>query len=244
MNVIALFLGSQIGPLVLAGIIPSHRLNEHLMRAFAIGTLLGAVIFDLLPESMAHIAEGAAAGTLVMSALLAMAAFAALEVWLHWRHEAQETEHSHAATTWLVALGDGVHNAMDGVALGLVALANPSALFGTALAIAAHELPQEAGDFCALRSTGAAEKKTWTLQIASSLTAVVAMLLTTYVLREQIEPVLPYLLGASCGFFLYLAAHLAWQSRNSGSTLSKVAVGLAGFGLLFLVTALVPEAAH
>jgi zinc transporter ZupT len=116
--------------------------------------------------------------------------------------------------------------------MGLVALASPRAIVGTAVAIAAHELPQEVGDFCALRSAGAAERKTWLLQVASSLVAVAGFLLVSLLLRERIAPALPYLLGGSCGFFLYLAGHLASQVRHEGALVTKIGAALLGFGLL------------
>ncbi len=172
---------------------------------FGAGALLGAAFFDVLPEAL-HGAEhlGMEASDITVWVLIGFLVFFLLERGVRWFHR----HHEHADTTshkTLLVLGDTLHNAIDGVAIGAAFLVDPTAGFITALAVAAHELPQEIGDFGMLLGKGMAPKKVLLVNILSSL-ATVATAFATYLLGSSIEPIVPFLLAAVAGFFIYIAA--------------------------------------
>jgi len=74
----------------------------------------------------------------------------------------------------------------------------------TIIAIAAHEIPQEIGDFGLLLSKGLDRKKVLLVNAMSALATTVAALVT-FALGSQDKLPLGWLLGISSGFLLYIA---------------------------------------
>lgn len=172
---------------------------------FGAGALLAAAFLGLIPEA----AHGQDIHTAVLWMLGGFLVFFVLERGLSWFHHHHHDNDAHGAKnkthTSLVIVGDTLHNAIDGVALGAAFLVNPAAGIGTALAIAAHEIPQEIGDFGILLAKGMKARKAILVNVLSAL-ATVIMALTTYWLGHgDIIDVSP-LLGIAAGFFIYIAA--------------------------------------
>lgn len=171
---------------------------------FGAGALLAAAFLGLLPEAM----HGQDVHEVAMWILGGFLVFFVLERGLNWfHHHHHDDKHGAKDNTHsiLVIVGDTLHNAIDGVALGAAFLANPAAGIGAALAIAAHEIPQEIGDFGILLAKGMKAKKVILVNVMSALATVVAAL-TTYTLgQENLFDVAP-LLAVAAGFFIYVAA--------------------------------------
>jgi zinc and cadmium transporter len=138
--------------------------------------------------------------------------FFALERLLGWFHHHESHHHAkvdgaktNKAHQWLVIIGDTLHNAIDGVALGAAFVVSPAAGIGTALAIAAHEIPQEIGDFSILLGKGMRPRRVILVNLLSALATVVTALIT-YALgsAEWVNPA--PLLAIAAGFFIYVAA--------------------------------------
>jgi zinc and cadmium transporter len=104
----------------------------------------------------------------------------------------------------LVVIGDSFHNLLDGIVIALVYLANPALGLPTALAIAAHELPQEIGDFSILLDRGWSKARVIWVNVASSLLSLVGIGIGYYA-GTWLEGYLPYLLAAVAGIFIYIA---------------------------------------
>ena len=127
------------------------------LTSFAAGVLLATAFLDLFPEALeSSLKRGG--GDIFLPALGGIILFFLLERTLFWFH------HHHAAhgikpTIWMVTLGDGVHNFIDGVAIAATFLINPTIGLTTALAVAAHEIPQEIADFSILLSRGLSKKQ-------------------------------------------------------------------------------------
>ncbi|MBI3984962.1 MAG: ZIP family metal transporter [Candidatus Levybacteria bacterium] len=185
---------------------------SHFLAAFAAGTLLGTVFFDLLPEAVEegeHVVEMGLLEdvNIFFWVLFGILGFFLLERFVHWFHHHQHDygEELVKPTVPLIVLGDSVHNFIDGVAIGATFLVSIPLGIITSLAVAAHEIPQEIGDFGILLHKGLKRKKVLLINFFSALTAVVGALIS-FVLGERIEATLPILLAITAGFFIYIAA--------------------------------------
>lgn len=116
--------------------------------------------------------------------------------------------HSHGKGTapagTLVLVGDAVHNFVDGVLIAAAFLTDIHLGIVTALAVAAHEIPQEVGDFAILLQSGFSRSKALLFNVLSSLTTVVGALLAYYSLSTA-ESFLPYVLAIAASSFIYVA---------------------------------------
>jgi len=192
---------------------------SHFLAAFAAGTLLGTVFFDLFPEAVEEARSTGSTSSLQASsgqageinvffyALLGILGFFLLERFIHWFHHHQHEykEEKVKPTVPLIILGDSVHNFIDGVVIAATFLVSIPLGIVTTLAVAAHEIPQEIGDFGILLHKGLERKKVLLVNVGSALTAILGALISFWV-GERIETSLPILLAITAGFFIYIAA--------------------------------------
>lgn len=194
---------SLFGGLIL---LSRHKLADKLAEyatPFAAGALLAAVFLDLLKDGL----EEASADTVLSATLIGMLLFFFAQRFLHWFHHHHTHEHAHddPTTKPLIIVGDTVHNAMDGVAIAAAFLISPATGVITAIAVAAHEIPQEIGDFGLLLSKGMRRRNVLLVNMLSALATVVFAVITFALGSSEILPV-GFLLGLSAGFLLYIAA--------------------------------------
>jgi zinc and cadmium transporter len=211
-----------------------HRLVSWLI-SFAVGTLLGAALLKLLPEALAQVP---APGVLV-SLLCGILTFFVLEKLVLWRHchEADDCSvHNTAAS--LVIIGDAFHTFVDGALIGAATLTAIPLGFSTAIAAAAHELPQEIGDFAVLLHAGYTRRRAMTLNVMSAAAGVVGAVFVYYA-TGPIPRVLPYVLAFAAGCFLYVAMtdlipglHRGQIDRNPFRQFALIALGLGLIALL------------
>ncbi len=174
---------------------------------FAAGALLGAAFLDLLPEA------ARAGGRHIFSwVLTGMIVFFLLERFVlefHHQHThshtaGDEADHQDAAVP-LIVLGDLLHNFIDGVVIaGTFLVSVPLGIVAT-LAVAAHEIPQEIGDFGLLLHRGVSKKRVLIYNVSGSMATVVAAVMT-YVIGTRILTYLPVFLALAAGFFIYIAS--------------------------------------
>lgn len=171
---------------------------------FAAGALLAAAFIDVLPEAMEH----GDARAVSLAVLIAFLAFFILErtlSWFHHHHE-EKTVHVHGRrNTTLIIIGDTLHNFIDGLAIGAAFLVDPAIGVTTTIAIAAHEIPQEIGDFGLLLSKGMKKKHVLLVNIASALATIVGAVLV-FGFGGSLGFAEPLLLASIAGFFIYIAA--------------------------------------
>lgn len=205
----ATFLGS-IG--ALAGgmllLFSNHKVKtiSHVLVPFAAGALLATGFLDLLPEASEYAEKLGQELNVFWWTLAGVLVFYLLERGIHWfeyHRTVNNTVHG-SVTIPLILLGDSVHNFIDGVAIASTFLVDPSLGIITTLAVAAHELPQEIGDFAVLLHSGLSRGKVLFYNVVSAFLAVVGALLTIAV-GEQLEAMLPIALALTTGFFIYIA---------------------------------------
>lgn len=173
--------------------------------ALGAGALLGAAFFDLLPEAF----EGSDdMHALLLWTLLGFLLFFVLERSVHWfhhHHDHDQKTASSKAHRLLLVLGNVVHNAVDGIAIGAAFAASIPAGILTTIAIAAHEVPREVGDFGMLLGKGMRRRNVLLVHVLSTAGTLVAAILV-YLLGTGVETIVPFALAAIAGTFLYIAA--------------------------------------
>ncbi len=183
----------------------ARRLTEPL-AAFAAGALLGTAFLDLLPEALeASEASNISEHAVFFWVLAGILLFFLLERFIHWFHH----HHEHVGeikkpTSTLILLGDSIHNFIDGVAIAITFMIDPALGVVTTLAVGAHEIPQEIGDFGVLLKAGYSRKKVLWFNVLSACAALAGALLT-YLIGPSIAAYLPILLAVTAGFFIYIA---------------------------------------
>ncbi len=198
------------------------RLLPHFV-SYAIGALLGAAFLALLP----HALEGPGVEDLHIitgTVLLGVLGFFLLEKMVLWRHchhtvcevHAPEEGHDHShvhtphtpqvnhAAGTLILIGDGIHNMVDGVLIAAAFMTDIHLGVVTSLAVAAHEIPQEVGDFAVLLHSGFSRARALAYNVLASLTTLVGATAAYYGLREA-EAALPYILAIAASSFIYIA---------------------------------------
>jgi zinc and cadmium transporter len=202
--VLACLLGGVVSVL-LAWVFATRLSGKWLGRfvAFAAGTMLAAAMLNILPEAF-EMNQGSAE-PLFITLFLATLGFYLLERAAIWRHaHAHDGEERLTGVPWVVVLGDSVHNFVDGVLIAAAFLVDPWLGVTTALAVFAHELPQELGDFVLLLNSGWSKKKALLANAASGASAVVGGVVGWLALSDA-QQLLPYALMIAAASFIYIA---------------------------------------
>ena len=222
MIVLATLLGGLLSMVAAAGL--AFRLPRRAtatLVAFSAGVMLSSALLDILPEAFAslpqHIELAEHVGhdhnapvTSLFAVLLAgLLGFFALERLALWRHshagcEANEGKPHGEVAAPLILIGDAFHNFVDGLLIAAAFLADPMLGVTTTLAVVAHEIPQELGDFILLLNAGWSQRKAFLANAASSLTSVLGGLLGYFAL-DGAEHALPYVLTIAAASFIYIA---------------------------------------
>jgi zinc and cadmium transporter len=167
--------------------------------AFAAGSLLGGAFFHMLPAG----AQGRDLGGVFLWTMLGFTLFFALEQFLHWHHCHKADAECKKPLTYLILLGDGLHNFLGGIGIAGVFLIDVRLGIMAWLAAAAHEIPQELGDFGVLVHGGWRRSSALLFNFLSGTTFLLGSL-ATYALSQAID--VGFLVSFAAGNFLYIAA--------------------------------------
>jgi zinc and cadmium transporter len=174
--------------------------------SFGAGAFLAAAFLDILPEAIEASDEP---HTILGATLAGFLMFFILERLVMKLFKEKHLPHSHSEHTEslpiLLVLGDTLHNFLDGIIIALAFTANPALGLPAALAIAAHEVPQEIGDFSVMLNLGINRKKIVAINILQSLMTIPGVILGS-VLGGILDPYLPLSLALTAGIFIYIAA--------------------------------------
>jgi zinc and cadmium transporter len=176
-----------------------HRLLLPLV-ALSAGSLLGGAFFHMIPESIEKTGVDLSVYIYVVAGFTF---FLLLEQLLHWHHCHREETHCVKPQTYLILIGDGIHNFIGGIAVGATFLIDIRLGISTWLAAAAHEIPQELGDFGVLVHGGWTPRKALLLNFLSASTFLLGGLLA-YLL--SFSNWIYYLIPFAAGNFIYIGA--------------------------------------
>ena len=216
--------------------------------SFATGALLGAAFLGLLP----HALEAPAIDDphdITAAVLVGLVVFFLLEKFVIWRHchstscEAHGTEADHTydhngdySASVLILVGDSLHNFIDGVLIAAAFMTDFHLGVVTAMAVIAHEIPQELGDFVVLLNGGFSRKQALLFNILSSLTTVIGAVLA-YFMLQGLEDVLPYVLAVAAASFIYVAVADLIPGLHKrvtfGASLQQIALMSAGVAVIY-----------
>lgn len=201
--------------------------------SYAVGALLGVSMLTLLPAALEQLPPENTFATLLLGILL----FFVLEKLVLWRHCHTHDCEVHDGSVFPVLVGDAFHNFLDGAAIAAAVMTSVPLGVSTAVAVAAHEIPQEVGDFAILLHAGYSRSKALLLNVmsgaASALGAVAAFL------AFDIVPSLrPYFLTLTAASFLYVAmADLIpglHRGRTDASSMRQIVLIAAGVATMLL----------
>jgi zinc and cadmium transporter len=185
--------------------------------SFAVGALLGAVFIELLPEAL----EKGNASTVMATVLAGLLVFFLLEKLVLWRHshghfehraDQEESEHDHALhapgdggrSGLMILIGNSVHNFCDGIVIAAAFLVEIRLGIATTVAIVAHAVPQQVGDFAVLIHSGFTRGRAFTFNLAAG-GATLAGALAGYFALAGMEQALPIVLAVASASLLYVA---------------------------------------
>jgi zinc and cadmium transporter len=206
------------------------------MVGLAAGSLLGGAFFHMLPESVDALGNGLGVYLALVAGFLV---FFVLEQFLHWHH-CHRTEHvehiERRPLGYLILLADGLHNLIGGLAVGGAFVVDIRVGVVTWLVAAAHEVPQELGDFGVLVHSGWQRRSALAWNFASALTFLLGAVVA-YWMSEHVE--VAYLLPFAAGNFIYIAAaDLLPEITSEERTRDKLETSTAFvFGLAILLAA-------
>jgi len=182
-------------------------LNKNILKgvlfilvAFAAGSLLGAAIFDIVPEALE---AGSFSSIYIIVGILVFFAVERFVGWHHHHNGADIETHKHPSV-YVNLIAEGVHNFIDGTLIAAAFLVDVPTGALITIAIILHEIPQEIGDFAVLVNGGLKPQKALFYNFISGLTAVIGALIAFF-LSSSIEALAPILLSVAGGGFLYLA---------------------------------------
>ena len=202
--------------------------------SYAVGALLGISMLALLPTSLEQLPAQRVFTTLLLGILL----FFILEKLVLWRHCHIHDCEVHESSVFVVLIGDGFHNFVDGAVVAAAVMTSVPLGISTAVAVAAHEIPQEVGDFAILLHAGYSRGKALLLNVLSA-TASAAGAIAAFVAFDHVPRLLPYFLALAAASFLYVAmADLIpglHRGRTDASSLRQILLIAAGVATMLIL---------
>ncbi len=177
-----------------------------ILVAFSAGALIGGAFFHLIPEAIQEVGlEDTALLKIFLYLLLGFCTFFILEEFVSWHHHHSREHPEILPFSYLILIGDGVHNFIDGLIIAASFMVSFPVGIVTALTVAFHEIPQEIGDFAVLVYCGFKKSKALFLNFLSALMAILGGL-AGFLLSEKIGHSIVFLLPFAAGNFIYIAA--------------------------------------
>ena len=252
--VLATFAGGLLSVLIAASLTVGllGRIVPHLV-SLSTGVLLGTALLDVLPEAFESKASPQSLFVTLLAGLIFFFLLEKAELYRHGHHHEGDHHHHHHGFDvaqagrggWTVLMGDSIHNFCDGIIIAAAFLADTRLGIVTALAIIAHEIPQEVGDYIVLLNAGFSRGRALAYNAASGMAAVVGGVIGYFVVGPW-EALFPYLLVVAASSFIYVAvADLIPQLQHRLSLKDTLAqLAWLGGGLAVVVLAMVSLKPH
>ena len=192
---------------VIVASVAAFALRPHWIRhllSFAVGAMLAAALVNMLPEAVEAGLSVEETGWVLMAGLLF---FFLIEKCALWRHDhAHGLSHSSQVKPAgpMILVGDAFHNFADGVVIAAAFLHDPKLGVATTIAVIAHEIPQEVGDFMVLLDSGFTRRRAIFYNALCGFACVVGGVLGYFVMNE-INLIVPYAIALAAASFIYIA---------------------------------------
>jgi len=179
--------------------------------SYAVGTLLGAVFLELLPQAFQRAASLEGMAVTILAGILLFFVLEKLVLWRHCHVEQCEAHdpplaphHDHGRSGMMIMIGDTIHNFVDGVLIAAAFLADHQLGIVTAIAIIAHEIPQEMGDFVILLHSGYSKSRAFAFNVLSGAAMVLGGAIG-YLALQSVQHWIPSLLGLAAASMIYVS---------------------------------------
>jgi zinc and cadmium transporter len=221
------------------------------MVSLSVGILLSTSLLHALPEAFESQADAHTLFAILLGGLLAFFLLEKLAVLRHSHHyEGDGHAHAHGHDAheagkagWMILVGDGLHNFTDGILIAAAFLADPKLGLVTGLAIIAHEIPQEIGDFIVLLNAGFSKKRAYAYNLICSLMAVVGGVVG-YVTLERGMEWIPYVLVLASSGFIYIAVSDLMPQMQRRASVRETIPQLLLIGLGVVIVLLLTNGTH
>lgn len=201
--------------------------------AFAAGSLIGGAFLHMIPAGISNYGNTT---TFYLWILLGFSLFFCLEQFLHWHHCQHQTTDQKRPLTYLILIGDGLHNFIGGLAVAGTFIIDIRLGIMAWLAAAAHEIPQELGDFAVLIHGGWEKRRALLFNVLSALTFLLGGI-SAYIASFHLD--VAFLLPFAAGNFLYIGASdlvpEVNKQKNTGIALLHFFAFSLGIGLMWLI---------
>jgi zinc and cadmium transporter len=242
---VACLAGGVLSIIAAAGTLALHSGWISRLVSFAVGALLGAVFLELLPHALEH----GATQPVMLTVLAGLLLFFLLEKLVLWRHDHGQAEslhdgRAHAAHGYdggrsglMIVVGNSVHNFCDGIVISAAFISNFALGTTTALAIVAHAIPQQVGDFAVLMHSGYTRRRAFSYNMTTGVATLIGGLVG-YAALAQMQEILPSVLAIAAASLLYVAVadlipslHRHSSPRATGQQIVLIALGIAVIAL-------------
>ncbi|MBY0266719.1 MAG: ZIP family metal transporter [Burkholderiales bacterium] len=215
-----------------------------MLVSYAVGALLGAAFIEVLPHAIYQSDSIEATAATVLGGILGFFVLEKLVLWRHCHVEECEAHdphgtpvrhhhgHDHGRSGLMILIGDTFHNFVDGVLIAAAFMADIELGIVTAVAIIAHEVPQEVGDFLILLHSGYSKRKALLLNMLASAAMVVGGVLAYFTLQSAQALVTPLLaLAAASMLYVAVADLIPGLHRRTELSATLQQVLLIGLGI-------------
>lgn len=212
-----------------------------MLVSYAVGALLGAAFIEVLPHAFYQSDSIEATAGTVLAGILAFFVLEKLVLWRHCHveeceahdpHDPPQHDHDHGRSGMMIIVGDTFHNFVDGVLIAAAFMADIQLGIVTSIAIIAHEIPQEVGDFLILLHSGYSKGKAMLLNMLSSAAMVVGGVLAYFMLQFAQSLITPLLaLAAASMLYVAVADLIPGLHRRTELAATAQQVLLIGLGI-------------
>jgi zinc and cadmium transporter len=246
---VATVLGGVLSVLV-AALFALNAKAHHIpiLVSYAVGTLLGAVFIEILPHAFSMATNIHTLAATILAGILIFFVLEKLVLWRHCHVEECEAHDPHGVipdrgrSGAMILIGDTFHNFIDGILIAAAFLADFQLGIVTAVAIIAHEIPQEVGDFLILLHSGYTKRRAFVLNVVSGIAMVVGGVLGYFTLQTLQGWIAP-MLGLAAASMLYVAVadlipglHRRPELKATAEQVLLIGLGIATIWLVGLFT--------
>lgn len=257
--IVTTLFGGTLSVLFAAALTLNTRVSwVQMLISYAIGALLGAAFLNALPEALELSKDPAQMTATVLFGILLFFILEKLVLWRHCHVEECEVHdpvhsgppvvaasapnnHDNGRSGMMIMLGDTFHNFVDGILIAAAFMADVQLGIVTSIAIIAHEIPQEAGDFLILLNSGYTRRQALLFNLLSSVATLIGGMLTYFMLQDM-NHLIPSLLGLAAASMIYVAMSDLIPGLHKrpeiGATIQQVALITLGISSIWLAGSL------